>query len=203
MLRGFFIDRHKQVIVWLLIALLGSIFLLSACAGQSTLSTGKSGQQVSSPTPGGDMKVTVNPNLSAYPKEWIPGTQGWIPPLPPGLDEPWILTQEEWNKVTEIARADHEVTIQTGNNNIDNLVHYWVGYSGGPGFDAETDSDIISGKVNPPEGNWYYPAIMFLYVSRTERNGQLVAVDLTTKQIVLSEGSGFNVPTKPYPHHPT
>ena len=107
------------------------------------------------------------------------------------MEDPRILADDEWNKVVELARTDQEVTNQAEKNNVGDLIYYWVGYAGGPGVYVDPASDIISGKVIPPEGCWFYPAIKFVYISRTDRNGQLVAVDLETKKMVCLKAQDF------------
>ncbi len=65
------------------------------------------------------------------------------------MSKPRNLADDEWNKVIEIASTDQQVIVQNKSNNVGELEHYWVGYVGGPGVYVETDSNIISGKVNP------------------------------------------------------
>lgn len=138
--------------------------------------------------------------LPAVPRGWVEGTEGWIPPLPPGLNQPRMLTNEEWEMVDKIANQDQEVSKQRQKDNVHNLIHCWVGYAGGPGVYSHTELEINSGKVESPIGHWYYPAIKYVYISRTDRNAQLVGVNLSTKQIVLTEGVGFEAPRKPRPY---
>ena len=142
--------------------------------------------------------------LSPIPRGWVPGTEGWIPPLSLGLSQPRSLTEEEWNRVIEIASTDPEVIKQSANGNIGDMERWWVVYGGGPGFNRETDSNITSGKARLPTGaRWYYPATLFLYRMRTDRGGQLVAVDLNTGKVVLSNGyDGPYPPPKPKPPGP-
>jgi hypothetical protein len=140
--------------------------------------------------------------LSPYPKGWVPGTEGFIPPLPPGINEPSALSQEEWDRVVEITRTDPEVTKQNVNNNIRDIERWWVAYGGGQGAWAEADSVIMSRKTFPPEGWWFYPAMMFLLRSFTDSMGILVAVDINSERVVFSSAWLGIVPTKPRPPGP-
>jgi hypothetical protein len=190
----------KRLRLAIYIAVASLSMLLSSCIVQPTIKSEEPSQQtipVTTNITSNQMAVT---SLSPYPKGWVPGTEGWIPPLPIGLDVPRSLSQSEWIKVGEIASTDRQVSIQTQNNNITGLIHYWVGYAGGPGVYADTEVDIISGRtIIPSEKHWYFPAILFQFTARTDRNSQLVAVDLESKQIVLSEGRGLEAPRKPLP----
>lgn len=142
------------------------------------------------------------PNLPAYPPGLRPGTEGWIPPLPPGMLQPRTLSAEEWDKVTEIARTDPQAVKQIEKDNIYNAEHYWVGYAGGPGSNSFADSEFMAGKIGPPGYHWYYPAIMFNYRSRVylsqrdNRDAQLVGVDLNTSKIVYYAGRGGVIPPR-------
>lgn len=134
---------------------------------------------------------TPNVSLTPYPRGQVPGSQGWIPPLPPGMEQPRVLTEADWELVLTLSRSDPEIVKQADNDNIDNEVRFWVGYAGGPGFNNYPDSSIISGEVQPPGNHWYYPAIEFTYKTRTDRSGQIVGVDLDTKRVVFSNGWGM------------
>jgi hypothetical protein len=124
------------------------------------------------------------------------------------MDKPRPLTKEEWDKVIEIASTDPEVARQAANNNIRAREFWWVAYAGGPGVYADSDdaiiggadSAIMSGKARLPTIEcWYYPAIRFESPGTDHLGdylGRLVAVDLATGKIVLSEGWGRTVPSR-------
>jgi hypothetical protein len=78
------------------------------------------------------------------------------------------------------------------------MVHYWVGYAGGPGHLSISELESKGFE----KGLWYYPAIRFVYRSRTDRNGQTVGVDLNTERIVFSGPYGLEIPRKLIPSKP-
>jgi hypothetical protein len=192
---------YKHFINFLIIGII-FIPLFFSCTNQSIINTVKPDQQsgILMTSSAGRSSKTAIANLPAVPRGWVEGTEGWIPPLPPGLDQPRTLTYEEWEMVDKIASQDQEVSKQRQKDNVGKLVHCWVGYSGGPGFSNKTELDISSGKIDSPIGYWYYPAIEYIYITRTDRNGQLIGVDISTNQIVLSNGKGLEAPRKPRPY---
>ena len=143
--------------------------------------------------------------LPATPQGWTPGTEGWIPPLPRGMDNPHPLSQAEWDKVLKIANTDTEVVKQYEYNNIVSTTRFWEEYTGGAGSSYNSDSEILAGKAHlPTEYTWYYPAISFNYRNQVAMPGQgksagrMVGVDIKTNKRVYS----FNEFVMPYKPHP-
>lgn len=216
MLNCFFKDKYCQKGIILLIIVLSNIILLTSCTDKSSIITQAPASTTESPTVVDTPKETISstntptnpvntpgnpnlPDLPPYPRGWVKGRDGWIPPLPPGLAQPRLLSEEEWEAVKEIASLDLEVSIQYSNNNIGATLHYWVGYSGGPVPFNTIESNIISNNFKlPATGHWYYPALLFQYASRTDRQGQWVGVDLGARKIVYSKMNP-NLPERPLP----
>ena len=137
-------------------------------------------------------------SLPAYPRGLIIPGMGWVPPVPPGMNPPRALTEAEWGRIEEIARTDPVVAAQIKNNNIGAAERWWIGYTGGVGNLGDEDSAVTSSSYKPLPDAWYYPAILFLFISRTDRDGQYVAVDLTTGRVVFSSNLGLP-PERPFP----
>jgi hypothetical protein len=184
---------RKLLLITIIITILVISFIGFTCTNEGEQSGQTAELSVSTGDPGGQPVETPPINLPSYPKDWVPGTEGWIPPLPPGMNQPRSLTEGEWDRVIDIARTDAEVTKQIERDNVVEMKRYWVGYGGGPGFNSNTDSAIMAGEAKPPKGCWYYPAIKFVYRLRTDRLAQLVGVDLNANIVVLSNPSGQQV----------
>ena len=138
-------------------------------------------QKPAEPPAGGPSLPLIKP----YPK----GDIGpWLPPLPPGLDQPGSWNEDEWEKVIELARTEPEVQRQIKKDNIRDMVYYWVGYAGGSGHLSRSIPELESKGFE--EGLWYYPAIKFVYRSRTDRNGQIVAVDSIRRGLFFQDRTG-------------
>lgn len=190
----------------LLASIVIGVVMLSANLGCDNRVEPNPPVQEPAPTPEPTPKPKLNPtqtgqvpiiSLTPYPRGWVPGTEGWIPPLPPGLSQPVPLIPEDWNRILEVASTDAEVVRQTANNNIRGRVFWWVAYAGGPGNYDDSDAAFMSGKANLPTGeHWWYPGIRFEYHTKTDRRAQIVAVDLETGKIIFSSGWGGVVPSR-------
>jgi hypothetical protein len=131
-------------------------------------------------------------SLPPTPTGWNPGTEGWIPPLPRGMDQPRGLSQAEWDKVLSLASTD-EMVKQLESFNLKSTLRLWLKYTGGAGHSVVMDSDILSGKAHlPTEYTWYYPAISFDYRYQVARpghensTGRTVGVDIKMKRIIYT-----------------
>jgi hypothetical protein len=140
--------------------------------------------------------------LPATPQGWTQGREGWIPPLPQGMDKPGPLSQAEWDKVLSLASKDTEITSQYKINNITSTMRLWVEYDGDAGWLYNSDSLILSGKANlPAKYTWYYPAINFYYHNKITIPGygdsavRTVGVDIKTGKIIFTY-NGFIPPEK-------
>ena len=124
----------------------------------------------------------------------------WILPLLQGYETPRVLSEDDWNKVVEIARTDSNVAEEIRKGNINNEIHWWVGYTGSlGGAYGNPDSLIMSGNITPPTGFRYFPGIKFDYISRTDRSGQIVGVNLDAERVVYSSGWGIELPGRKRP----
>jgi hypothetical protein len=155
--------------------ILAVVVLIFLCLSGSSCSTSQTG------------------NLPLTPSGWTTGTEGWIPPIPRGLDKPHPLSIDEWEKVLVLAGTDPEVIKQTQNKNISSTEHFWVGYSGRSSAFYDSDSRISAGNSHlPAEYTWYYPMIVFNYNTKVENPGQfdssglMVGVGINTHKIVYS-----------------
>lgn len=162
----------------LIIILLGLVLILTACS------------------------LFPSNRLPPTPTDWIADREGWIPPLPPGLEAPSLSNPEDWDKILGLAFTDPEIMTQYGKQNIGNVEHFWTGYSGGVQAFTDSDSRIQSGKAHlPEEYTWYYPAVLFSYRSWPNTPGmlvptrRLVGVDLKTNKLVYAVDD--RVPVRP------
>jgi hypothetical protein len=140
--------------------------------------------------------------LPATPQGWTQGREGWIPPLPQGMDKPGPLSQAEWDKVLSLAGKDTEITNQYKNNNIISTTRLWVEYDGDAGWLDDSDSLILSGKAHlPTKYTWYYPGISFYYRNKItipghmDSTGRMVGVDIKTGKIIFTYNE-WTIPEK-------
>jgi hypothetical protein len=51
-------------------------------------------------------------SLPSTPSGWTTEREGWIPPIPRGMDNPGPLSQADWDKVLKLAYTEMEVVKQ-------------------------------------------------------------------------------------------
>ena len=179
-------------VLWVIAILIISVALtLSACTSPAT-----------SPT------VSLNTDLMVTGKEFVrqiidtlPEKSQWIPPLPPsGGEKPRILTEEEKNRVLNIASVVPQVVEAKQNKDVVNVDtrYLWVGWNGNPDGVSYKDYEAVErGGDISTMGDNCYPAVDFVFNSRFGEYGRAgfhVAVNLETGKVVYLGGFDSSTP---------
>ena len=120
--------------------------------------------------------------------------------LPPsGGEQPRILTEEEKDRIMEIASSAPQVMEVKRNPDVASVDTYylWIGRTNGTGYlnHKPIEDGIKNVSAHP---NTYYPAVHFVFTSKFGEYGRCginVAVDLETGKVVYV--GGFNASAIP------
>jgi hypothetical protein len=176
------------------ILLIGLLLALTACTSpkvSSTIPPNTSDQMVA----GQEFVRQIIDSLQEKSK--------WTLPLPPsGGEKPRILTEEEKNRVMDIASAVPQVVEAKQNKDVVNVDtrYLWVGWNGHPDGVSYKDYEAVekgaSQSALSTMGDNCYPAVDFIFNSRFGEYGKAgfhVAVNLQTGEVVYL--GGFNAST--------
>lgn len=133
----------------------------------------------------------VNNTLASF----LPSS-GWTPPLPPtGGQKPRALTQQEKDRLLQIANSFRAVVDMKNNPDVVGIYSNflwveWIGHADGEGFLNYVPVEKGTVNVSNKSANWF-PAADFIFQSRFSRLSAVgihVAVNLETGKVVWSGG---------------
>ena len=179
----------------LFLPILAIVFLLG-CSGQTT--------DIAIPQESPEQKA-AGQEFKREILDLLQGHRGWMPPLPPaGGQKPRILTEEEKNRILEVANSVPQVIEANRHPDVVSVETWylwvgWIGHANGVAYVNYGPIESGTKDLSKHEDAWF-PAVKFIFNSKFGvygRCGYKIAVNLETGKVVRIGGfSGTPIPRK-------